>query len=274
MPGPPPAGPAGTGPVDPRGGTLETSTLLRRLPGVERWELELVARELLTPSMVRLWLSGQGLATLRHRPGQDLMFAVPAGVGGHFRRRYTIRRLDRAAGAVAVDVFLHGDAEGPGAAWASAASTGDRVEALGPRGKVVVDEVAEWHLFAGDDAALPAVFTMVESLPAGATALVILEVGGHDDEQDLSLPGGAGQRLDWLHRHDRRPGEGAALAEAVAALPLPPGRGHAYLAGELAAVASMRTALAERGLQPPQISAKAYWRRGVANAAHGEPGGD
>jgi hypothetical protein len=30
-------------------------------------------------------------------------------------------------------------------------------------------------------------------------------------------------------------------------------------------------ALTDRGLQPDQISGKAYWRRGLPNAEHGEP---
>jgi NADPH-dependent ferric siderophore reductase len=52
---------------------------------------------------------------------------------------------------------------------------------------------------------------------------------------------------------------------------LPPGRGHAYIGGELRVVAAVRQVLADRGLARDQLSAKAYWRRGVANAAHGEP---
>ena len=36
-------------------------------------------------------------------------------------------------------------------------------------------------------------------------------------------------------------------------------------------VADMRKVLLERGLATAQISAKPYWRAGVANAAHGEP---
>jgi NADPH-dependent ferric siderophore reductase len=61
---------------------------------------------------------------------------------------------------------------------------------------------------------------------------------------------------------------------AVTGVGLPAGHGHAYLAGEARAVLALREALAARGLAPEQISAKAYWGLGRANAAHGEPARD
>ncbi|MHB1774666.1 MAG: siderophore-interacting protein [Acidimicrobiales bacterium] len=258
--------------LDPRGGALDSSALLRRLPGVGRWDLEVVDHRALTPSMLRLRLRASGLGALDYRAGQDLMVAVPAASGGHFRRRYTIRHLDRVADAADVDVVLHGDRRAPGTAWALGARRGDRVEALGPRGRIFVDEHAAWHLFAGDDTALPVTSAMIESLPAGATALVVLEVDGPEDEVAPAVPEGADHRWRWLHRGGRPAGGAASLVEAVARMPLPPGRGHAYVAGEQSVVAAVRAALLERGLEAAQVSAKAYWRRGVANAAHGEPG--
>jgi len=39
-------------------------------------------------------------------------------------------------------------------------------------------------------------------------------------------------------------------------------------------VLRLRKALAARGLAPEQISPKAYWGRGRANASHGEPAKD
>ena len=84
-------------------------------------------------------------------------------------------------------------------------------------------------------------------------------------------PTGARCPCSWLHRAGGDPASGAQLVAALAAVPLPPGTGHAYLAGELGVVAAMRQALLARGLEADQISAKPYWRVGRANAAHGEP---
>ena len=50
-----------------------------------------------------------------------------------------------------------------------------------------------------------------------------------------------------------------------------PGRGHAYVAGEMKVVRAVTAALTARGLDRSAIDAKAYWRRGDANAPHGEP---
>ena len=55
---------------------------------------------------------------------------------------------------------------------------------------------------------------------------------------------------------------------------LPPGSGHAYLLGEAKVVLRLREILASRGLAQDQMSPKAYWGRGRANAGHGEPARD
>ena len=69
-------------------------------------------------------------------------------------------------------------------------------------------------------------------------------------------------------------GDPAALAAEAAEVDLPPGRGHAYLLGEAKVVSRLREILNQRGLGEDQISPKAYWGRGRANAGHGEPARD
>lgn len=214
----------------------------------------LVATEMRTPTVRRLRFGGHGLADLPYFPGQDLMVELPGLT--RVRRRYTIRHLDPKTATVDLDVQLHG--HGPGSAWAAGAREGDRVEAFGPRGKIGLATGADWHLFCGDGSAVPAVLTMVEALPAGAAAIAVLQVTGEDEQQE---PGPVAAALDlrWAHRS----------LELPAALPR--GRGHAYLFGELSEVAAWRRAVLGLGLAPDQVDHKAYWRRGVANAPHGEP---
>jgi NADPH-dependent ferric siderophore reductase len=251
----------------PAGGSgLETSALLARLPGVQAFDLEVTKTEMLTPTMRRLELAADGLATLDALPGQDLMVAIPAG-GQHFRRRYTIRRLERDRSAVVIDVVLHGD--GPGARWAAGARPGDRAEAIGPRGKITLAPGVQWHLFAGDESAIPATFAMIEALDHGTTALAVLEVAAADEAQAPVDPR-CDLTLEWRYRTGA-PGTGTALAEALREVALPAGAGHAYLAGELRQVAAARAVLVERGMATTDVDHKAYWRLGAANAAHGEP---
>jgi NADPH-dependent ferric siderophore reductase len=262
---------SGTGGDAGSGGppSLETSALLRRLGDASLWEFEVTANLAITPSMRRIRCTAPGVADLSYLPGQDLMFAVPAPDDTSFRRRYTIRSVDRPTSTIDIDIVLHGD--GPGSVWAAAAQPGTRIEAIGPRGKVTVDGTADWHLFAGDDSALPASLAMAESLPAPDAALVVLEVDGEADQQEASAADGRAIPVHWLHRAGADPDSSTNLVAALEGLTFPPGHGHAYLAGELRVVADMRAALLERGFAPEQIAAKPYWRAGVANAAHGEP---
>jgi NADPH-dependent ferric siderophore reductase len=247
-----------------------TSALVARLgPDVSVLDLEVVATSDITPTMRRIRCTAANLAGFAYRPGQDLMLAVPTPSGDTFRRRYTIRALDPGVPALDLDVVLHGD--GPAAAWAASAKPGDRIEAIGPRGKVIVDPEADWHLFAGDDSAVPASLAMAESLPSPDLGIVVLEVDGALDQQSARTADGREVPIQWLHRGGGDPASGANLVAALDLVDLPEGHGHAYLAGELGVVAQMRAALLARGLSAEQISAKPYWRAGRANAAHGEP---
>jgi NADPH-dependent ferric siderophore reductase len=237
--------------------------------GATLWDLEVVEAFDVGPGMRRLRLTAPGLDALAPEAGQDLMVEVPADGDSPYRRRYTIRHFLPERRMVDVDIVLHG--EGPGARWAAGARPGDHVEAIGPRGKVVLVEGALWHLFAGDESGLPAVLAMIEVLPAGSRAIAIVEVIGAEHEQTAVVPAAVDADIRFVHRGETAPGRPELLTDAVRAVALPDGPGHAYLMGELAVVAAMRETLVARGMQPDQVSPKAYWRAGVANAPHGEP---
>jgi NADPH-dependent ferric siderophore reductase len=240
------------------------------LAGTRRLDFEVVDSAGLTPHMRRLRLTAPQLDGFSYLPGQDVMLLVAADGNRPVRRRYTIRALAAAPALLTIDVVLHGD--GPGERWIRAAGPGDRIEGIAPRGKITVSVAADWHLFIGDESALPAIFAMTESLPGDSVATLIIEVPEPADEQDLSVP--ARTRLSWLHRNGRPAGQAELLAAEAAEAELPPGRGHAYLFGEASVVSRLRDVLAARGLEPAQVSPKAYWGRGRANAGHGEPARD
>ena len=113
---------------------------------------------------------------------------------------------------------------------------------------------------------------MTEALPAGRLATIVLEIPEANDEQELSSA--AAVRVSWLHRLGAPAGDPGALADEATEVELPPGRGHAYIFGEAKVVSRLRDILAERGLGQDQMSPKAYWGRGRANASHGEPARD
>jgi NADPH-dependent ferric siderophore reductase len=247
------------------------------LAGTTRMRLEVVSNDQLTPHMQRLVLTAPELATFSYQPGQDVMLMVAVDGNRPLRRRYTIRDLDPAGQRLTMDIVRHGD--GPGESWVRAARPGDTIEGIGPRGKIFPATDADWHLFAADESALAAVFAMVGSLPAGARAIVLLEVPEPADEQPLEAK--ADVTLRWLHRSGggadgtiAPAGDPERLAAAVTGIRLPDGHGHAYLFGEAKVVLALREMLANRGLAPEQVSPKAYWGRGRGNAAHGEPARD
>jgi NADPH-dependent ferric siderophore reductase len=224
----------------------------------------------LTPHMQRLALTAPQLDGFEYLPGQDVMLLVAAEGNRPVRRRYTIRKLDAGTRLLTLDIVLHGD--GPGERWVRSAQPGDRIEGIGPRGKITTSATADWHLFLADDSALAATFAMAESLPASSQATLILEIPEERDEQELCSA--ATTRISWLHRLSAPAGDPAALAAEAADVELPPGRGHAYLFGEAKVVSRLREILGERGLDQDQMSPKAYWGRGRGNASHGEPARD
>lgn len=240
------------------------------LEGTRRLQFEVVASSQLSPHMQRLVLTAPELDGFSYRPGQDVMLLVGADGARPVRRRYTIRHLDRARRLLTLDIVLHGD--GPGERWVRSARAGDRIEGIGPRGKVFPSPDADWHLFMGDEAAMPAILAMTESLPGDSEATVVLEIPDPQDEQEFSAV--ARVRLSWLHRLGRPAGEPQQLAAEAAEVELLPGSGHAYLLGEARVVLRLREILASRGLAQDQMSPKAYWGRGRANAGHGEPARD
>jgi NADPH-dependent ferric siderophore reductase len=234
------------------------------------WHLEVVGVSEPGPDFRRLTFTAPGLDGLRFTAGQDLMFRVPRPDGAATNRRYTIRGFDPSSAEVTVDVSLHG--AGPGTDWVRRAAIGDEIDAIGPRGKVTPRLEADWHLFVADDTGMPGALAMIESLPAGSTIRAVLEVDTPEDEQE---PGGtlkSGLEIVWLHRSGRcEPGDIGLLRDALVGLELPAGDGQAYVAAESAVVRDLQALLAEQGLRSDQVSAKAYWRRGLPNADHGEP---
>lgn len=230
------------------------------------WQLEVVVVRDLTPRMRRIQLTSPDLDRFDYMPGQDMALTFRRGDAPPVRRRYTIRHFDPDRRRIDLDVVLHGD--GPGMRWAQAARPGDSIEVVGPRGKITLVRDAAWHLFAGDATAVPGALAMMEALPDDVPAAAFLQVDGQEERQ--SVDNARGAQIAWRYELPAANG-GTGLTAALAAATLPAGRGHAYLAGEVALVTALKATLLTRGWAAEDISSKAYWNRGRANAGHGEP---
>lgn len=180
-------------------------------------------------------------------------------------RSYTIRAHDPADESISVDFVLHEHA-GPATQWAMNAEPGDVLGVFGPtdyyaRPIPMSTSVAEadWVLLAGDDAAIPGLSTIIESLPPGKRAFAFIEVQDTADEHQFTTDGDLS--ITWLHRGATKPGHSDALRNAVEAASLPEGTGFAWIAGEAGAVRQIRRHLVgERGMAKRQIDFSGYWR--------------
>jgi len=235
----------------------------------------------LTPKMVRVVVGGDDLAgftSAAHddhvklffpHPGEEKPMlptpgpngpVYPEGVERPPSRDYTPRRYDAAANTLTLDFVLH-DA-GPATAWAAQARPGQFLGVGGPRGSFIVPDDFDWYLFAGDETALPAIGRRLEELPPSARVVVVAEIADAGEEQRFDTR----VRLDvrWLHRDGAAPNDGSLLQKAVAALPLPPGDGYAWVAAEAATAKALRAHLVgERGLNKERVKAAAYWKQGA-----------
>jgi NADPH-dependent ferric siderophore reductase len=237
-----------------------------------------------TPALARVVLNGDGLARYEHMPYTDSYvnvaipplgapYAAPFALDDlkslpreqrPFRRRITVRRWDAESRRLTLEFVTHGDT-GAAGAWAVNAREGDALVFTGPAGAYRPDPTADWHLMAGDESALPAIAASLEAVPPGAPVLVRLVCDGPAHELALTTPG----RLDvlWVHRTGT-PADADLLADAVADLDFPAGRGHAFVHGEAGETRAVRRhLLADRGLHEDQLSCSPYWRRGMTDEA-------
>ena len=184
-------------------------------------------------------------------------------------RTYTVRSADTERRELAIDFVVHGD-HGVAGPWALAATPGQPAYLMGPSGAYAPDPAADWHLLAGDEAALPAISAALEALPDNAIGKVFIEVAGPDDEIPLKSPPGVG--VNWIYRGGRadlvsedNAGDNAPLIAAVKEANWLPGQVQVFIHGEAQAVMhNLRPYIRkERGVDAKWAnSISGYWRRG------------
>jgi NADPH-dependent ferric siderophore reductase len=237
----------------------------------------------ITPHLVRVTLRGEELRNFNSASFDDhikVFFPAegadkpvlptlgpegPVIVPGAVRpiaRDFTPRRFDRRTGELDIEFVLH--EAGPATSWAAQARAGQTLSIGGPRGSMIIPTAFDWHLFIGDDTALPAIARRLEELPGTARAIVLAEVA--DASAHVNFESRANLQVTWVHRTGSAD---ASLLSALRRLPaLPAGEGYAWAAAEAGSVREIRAHLmTERGMHKSRIRAAAYWKRG-AQAIH------
>ena len=212
-----------------------------------------------TPRMTRVRLVSDALADLSAVPGQTLKIYVPDLFSGRpVSRDYTVRHYDAAGRWLDIDFVLHG--EGSAANWARRARPGETLEFVGPSGRYRPDPDADWHLFAGDETALPAIQAYVTMLPAEACVVLYIEIADAAEQQPM--PGVAAPAVHWLHRDGRPAGTTTVLEDALRAARLPSGQGRIWLAGYTPTVRRIRAhLLSKRSIDRRALYVKGFWDR-------------
>ncbi|HMU28034.1 MAG TPA: siderophore-interacting protein [Solirubrobacterales bacterium] len=240
--------------------------------------------EPLTPHMVRIVLQSEGLRGFPvgeftdhyvklQLPPPGASYSAPfdpaqirESLGRdqwHRQRTYTVRDADPEAGEITIDFVTHGS--GLAGPWARDAAAGDLIQLVGPGGAYTPDPEADWHLLAGDDAAIPAIVAALRRIPPAVPALVVLEVENEQEQrelaekQDIATPGDL--RITWLHRCGAGHSDEPRILNLIERLDLPEGRGQAFVHGEAGMVREVRRHLVnERGMDLGDLSATGYWK--------------
>ncbi len=235
----------------------------------QTWDLQVLDTQALGRDLLQIRFAAEGLDALRWQAGQDLMIEFPNDEGSTTRRRYSIRRLDPVAATVDLWFALHGS--GPATTWARHSAPGLRVPGIGPRGNVVVDSEADWHLFVGDESSMGAIAAMIEVLDPATPARVVLSTDDPDLQHVVRARAGARTELTWLLREPGVASVEGQLAAALDSLAFPEGKAHGYVLGEISEVVRCRDVLVGRGIERERIDAKGYWSVRAGNLPHGEP---
>lgn len=228
----------------------------------------MVASTQVSSSIHEVVLAG-GASALAGVPGNDVMAQFTNDAGRLVRRRYSVRSVDEDLDQFTLWITTAHD--GVGSAWAKAAVPGDEMDIIGPRGKVVLDEMADWHLFVGDITILGSAYRMAQSIEAPGRAIFIVEIDQADDALTATFDEGIAVTGIFVDRMGRAKDDPSGLLSGLSAFAFPANQGHAYVFGEFHVMKAVQTALLDRGLDAAAISVKPFWRVGRHNADHGEP---
>lgn len=236
--------------------------------------VEVIARDEVTPRLLRLTLEGDGIHEMHADPAASVRLLVPSPGstelvmptwdGNEFLlpggerpalRTFTPLAADRPD---RLDLGIVRHVGGVVSEWAEHVAVGAPAALSGPgRGFEWPDETTTFHLL-GDETAVPAIGQLLTVLPRAAAITVHAEVEAQHAIRPL--PDHPDVTVEWLLRDPTAP-PGARLVAAATALPEIDPATHVWAAGEAASMQAIRKHLFdERELARFQATIRGYWK--------------
>lgn len=268
---------------------MSTTTRTRLKPvGAPTVPVTLAARREISPSFVRLTLTGDGLDDYQFT-GCDQWFRLflPTeeaeaprtlpDMGARSIAAYTLSRPSRrplirnyttadyrparpgepGSAELDLDVYVDDSHTGPGLSWATGAVIGSAAALLDEGRLYAPPEDSDTELLVGDESALPAIAGILRDAPGHLRGYAVVEVGDRRDVRELAAPPGV--ETAWAVRGDAEPG--SAATEEVHRRGVPAGLSYAYLAGRNTMVTGLRRHLVrEHGVGKDRVAFTGYWR--------------
>jgi NADPH-dependent ferric siderophore reductase len=246
--------------------------------------VEVRRTERLAPSMVRVTFGGAELEGFEEpAPTQHVKLIIPEpgqtaptlpdpvaqrgapGADGRrpLMRTFTIRRYVANSAELQIDFVLHG--EGPASQWAEKARRRDLAAVAGPGGRhYTIDPQAQRFAFIGDETALPAIGTLLESMPPGSHAEVFAEVSAGSDQ--LEWQSLADVRVNWQYRQPSATSVSEELIAAVQSSSRIATWDRVWVACEATTMRQIRRMLLEDlGMPADTVVTRGYWKLGEPN---------
>ncbi|WP_326554883.1 siderophore-interacting protein [Micromonospora sp. NBC_01813] len=175
-------------------------------------------------------------------------------------RTYTVREFRPAQQELDIEFTRHGD-QGPASAWVARARPGDPAGIFDEGYTYLPSDGADRQLLVGDESALPAILSILESAPVTLTGQVYLEVPQTADIRRIAGP--LGVQVTWLARDGAGTIPGALALDTVRNAPDLGAPSYTWVAGEAKLATGVRRHLVdERGIGKRDIAFMGYWRHG------------
>lgn len=176
-----------------------------------------------------------------------------------YLRWYTIRAIRAEAAEIDVDVVVHGDA-GPGSAWALRAEVGQQVGFRAGGSAYRTQPPGGHQLLIADETAMPALYSILESLPSDAEVTAILELPATSFDTPLATA----VSPQIVLRGSAAPGSAALEALRDSAID---GLDYVWACGESGlASGARRYLIKEHDVERRSIMFSGYWKLGKARA--------